>query len=821
MTAPRSGSLLAGSSLALALAAAACSNPTPPPPPAAFDRPESLSFYCWDAAAEQVVPLATCAPAELAAGEDDVGSPAEPFELIAVVTQTGTGEVAATQVTGAEEDDTPGVIDSDVRLPGFTFAAVGDVPSAVVTPPGRPEFTYVVSRGSSELHVIESLSFHEAASETDPNQRGARVTPIAGVLPEDSRPSAMVLTPDESALIITLPQTGQIARVPIDGATVGPAELLDLATTIPAPVDLSALPDAERPADYTKECGDPLLVTPAPLPPRTPVSEGTAPMPWALAIDREEDTVLVADRALPIIHVIDLASLTELAPISVGVPTRDLAITPRVPATIADWDPTAPTAERFVYAIDATDHSVLAVDYSFPARGSYGGVLTVTPTGTLDRLAIPVPARAIEVVTPRYSASAPVVQCDDADDSSPVQLHGVFLAVATTDGRVRFFDIFDNDTTCRGTGCFRDADNGDEIVAIRRHRPRIGHFVQEPVALSGAPSWQFAQASGAPVQDTGANGNPDQFPALTSVACPAGLAPVFPVTGAALVCAVTDPFAARPQVVTAAYQGAIPGTVSSGANFDEATASIQVRFDPCELGVLGSADEPGAGSLAGYPGDIVAVTGPLPPSITLNEDEYAYCAPLVGETDSGTTTPLLFRVTRAISQAGTYAGRLELQPLEGQEATLADLARCFPELLQIEVRAADFLVTSSFYGFSHAIERDAVGGQCVVNLERDAALERGRVSFDQPFESSFAAFAIGSRPPGLLNGEAISLVMTVANVPSVLALDPTGDASSDPPSLLSELEYNEIDERLYVVDQATAGLVRVRLTDLATQGRFR
>src|SRR5687768_3082588 len=127
--------------VSLSLAALACNPPPPPPPPASFDRPESLSFFCWHKTALAVVDMANCVPEVPASGEEDFGRPAEPFEMHAVVAQTGTGEAAAVQLTGDAEDDPPGMVDSDVRLPGFTFAAVGDVPAAVVTPRSNPAFT--------------------------------------------------------------------------------------------------------------------------------------------------------------------------------------------------------------------------------------------------------------------------------------------------------------------------------------------------------------------------------------------------------------------------------------------------------------------------------------------------------------------------------------------------------------------------------------------------------------------------------------------------------------------------------------------------------
>src|SRR5690606_462953 len=41
-----------------------CTDPVAPAPPAAFERPESLSFFCWDKTAGAPVPLEMCAPGD-------------------------------------------------------------------------------------------------------------------------------------------------------------------------------------------------------------------------------------------------------------------------------------------------------------------------------------------------------------------------------------------------------------------------------------------------------------------------------------------------------------------------------------------------------------------------------------------------------------------------------------------------------------------------------------------------------------------------------------------------------------------------------------
>lgn len=806
------------SALALLVCAAGCNNTTPPAPPAAFDRPEAVSFFCSDGT--NIVPLAECTPMnpEDTSTNPAISNPPEPFELFAVVTQTGTGEVAAVQVTG-ETGDPPGVVDTDVRIPGFTFAAVGEVPSAVVTPQNRPQFTYVLSRGSSQLHVVETSTFA--------GPRGAKVTLVPGpdgmpFFPPGSRPTFMELTPDERQLVITLPNLGEVWFVPIDGVTVGAPVRVPLTTDVPPPVDYTVV---APPAPYQYTCGTSAIPI-EPVPPRTPVSLGSTPLPWAVAIDAENGRALVSDRALPIIHVIDLATQTELTPIDVQVPTRALVITPRVPTPsepqLVSGNP--PRDQRFVYAIDETDQSVLAVDYSDPASPSFGGVVPVSPTGVVDRLEVPLPARAIEVMTPRYREAGDLRVCTTASDVAPVQLHGVFLAVATTDGRVRIFDIFDLDAPCRGA-CAPDdrASTTDVVVAIGRHRPRIGVLLDagtdNVVKVEPPPTWAVA-ASTVSVSNTGTV-NDSRLPAMTALAsCPAPLSKVFPVTsGNPLVCAVTDPWAAVSQRFEATWNGTVPFTSMNGGTFVDSV--IEVRFDPCELGVIGRAEVPSSGDLASYGGDVVAITG-RPPA-TVPSDLAETCSALVQENASGGTTPVLLPILHASSivsdgdaSTSTFAGRLEVGDPINAPFDLDTVKQCFPDDLQLEVRVnGAFLVQSSRAGFRNPVVHGA-GGECTVDPARVDALERGRAFPGVLFRTPEVAFEIASAPSPEVTQP--SLGMTVTDVPVPLSFDVSGNTqTTDVPSLLSTLRYNPIDERLYVIDQSNRGLIRLRLTGTSGQ----
>jgi hypothetical protein len=816
---------LASTVLVLALA---CNDVTTPPQPAAFDRPESLVFFCWSFDADGDTPgvrggpvaLSECAPRALEGDEDDRAEPRAGFALHALVTQTSTGEVAAVRLSGQENE--PGVIDSDVRVPGFTFAAVGEVPSGLAISRLDPKHLFVVSRGTSDIQVIDVADFRKGT--------GVDVQRFAGLLPDGARPSDMVLSPDEDALIVALPLTGQLARIPVlGGGELGEPELVTLSDVEPDPVDLNDVPADQRPADYRVTCPRELDVFEPPITaPREPVRRGDTPEPWDLLLDPETGRLLVADRSLPLIHVVDPADLSEDEPLNVSVPTRALALTPRVPSeAFPPGGPLPPATERFLYAIDELERSVLVVDAA-PESPTFGAVLPASVTAPTDRLAVPERARALAVATPDYSPDEGVTRdctapLDPEDEAAGTNLHGVFLTVGTTDGRIRFFDVYDLDTACRGDAaqCGAVASSpGDQFVAIGRHRPRIGASLEldETVQVTPDPSWDTIGAGSVTVAGDGATTEPGLVPPLEPVpdGCEAPLDAVFPPTGPARICAVTDPWAATPERFTVGFEGTIPFTGTTGANFDG--DALLLRSNPCDRGVIGSAQVPEEGYLSDYAGDAVAITADLPPSILNTDDDelLARCEELTQRTTAGETTPVRIEITRALSRPEEpYAGRLELgevlEPADGG-FTLDDVRACFPELLEVEVRARDaFLVRSSRAGFSTPIV-DGAGGECTVDPERVARGEIGRAFFGETYRSPFVAFRLGGRPDNIGRP---TLEITIGDVPPSLTIDVSSLGGADAPSLLTTLVYNEVDERLYAVDQAVQGLLRIRLNNPA------
>lgn len=813
--------------LPLLFAWPACSNNTPTTPSAAFDRPEHVAFFCWHDASSEVRPLEACRPVDPATLEDDIGAPPEGLTLHALVTQTTTGEVAAVRLQGVGD---PGVVDTDVRVPGFTFAAVGEVPSGITVSARDPKHIFVLSRGGNSIHVIATLELLGG--------KGSAPEPYTMLLPTGGRPSAMRLSPDEAYLLVTLAGTGQLARIPVDGeGALGTPEYLDLATEIPTPVELTGLAADQLPPVYEYTCSVDTVIRPQVVAARTPVSDGATSEPSAMIEDPETGEILVADQALPIVHVVDPETFTETGSFTLSVPTRELAISPRVPATVGDVSPT----ERFLYAIDAIDHSVLVADYTDPARGSFGGVLPVSITGAADRFPLVSPARALAVLSPTYSDGIDAIPCTDADGGALAggqSLHGVFLAIGTVDGRIRFFDVYDNDTTCRGTGtgcavAGTSPDADDVVVAVGRHRPRIGRFTENLPLISDEPSWE-TDAVGALTVDSSGSPAPEIVPDLMNLDCPEPFGTVYPADAtSSRICAIRDPWAATPQAFAISYEGALPSTTTTGANFQDGGATVLTHTDFCAAGVLGTDDVPTDGPLLGYPGDMVAITGDLPPSILNTTDEAlrARCTALTERTTSGDITPVLIAIDRAESNldpADSIApGRLSLgRFIRPAAATFADVLTCYPELVQIEVRVQQaFVVRSTGAGFRHSVIEGADHG-CEVDPTRMAALERGRAFFEQIFQTSEVAFMLGRPPTDLADGAdrrpALSFGIPITTVPSELFIDVSAAATAaDSPSLLTTLVFNEVDDRLYAVDQARAGLLRIRLTAMNVQQTFR
>jgi hypothetical protein len=516
--------------VAFGASSTACSDARQPPQPASFDRPTDVDFVCIKERGGGLRDVAELAECDFIASDR---------ALHALVTQSARGEVAAVNLS------TERILDNRRDIPGYTFVGTGELPIAITVSELHPQITYVASYGSRDVRVMRTRVLVGLTSEEPDLQIVPLTIDAADGGTFGGTPSDMVLLPGERVLLVTLSDVGKVARLPLDAE--GLIEEDDV-TFIDLPVVSPAAPVA-TPIDepYAKYCGG---YQPPPMPavkPRSAPPAATTPRPIALALDRtcrdnggcRQGRVLIADEALPVMHVLDIEALRAgtdpvLDPIPTGVPTRDVVVTPSVPdkfvalksnEVLAEEEkkrdegeevPPPPTVNStyFVYAIDAIDGSVLVL------QNDRLLAINRDPNGQADRLPLesrngapPPLALALEVLTPRFSANpsqgyeqwvedyepgADAVSTrractDDAHTTiTPRRLRGVFLSVAMADGTVRIVDVHDRDLRacrdCDGNAADNDhesgnSDNHAKAPIVVRHHPRL---VTDPIAMNEA-----------------------------------------------------------------------------------------------------------------------------------------------------------------------------------------------------------------------------------------------------------------------------------------------------------------------------------------------
>jgi uncharacterized membrane protein YgcG len=554
----------------------ACSSQLPPPLPATFVRPLRVAFACFDTATKKVLHLDDCKPTFNQDGTVATTTRA----LHALVTQSDRGEVAAVDLNAMR------VIDSRGDIPGFTFVPAGELPGPIVVPPNHPEHTYVANSGSRDISVLQTSAFRELMVGQNATQQ--RVPVQIDEAQGAATPFDMLLSPDQDALFVTAPAAGWLLRMPIQRCPEGADDTcregeIDREHIVVVPLDAS-LPQAQpmeppmgpEVEPYSRIC-NPELLLPVPMAstskiPSDVTSSAPQPQPAGMALDAFctpgegecKRRLLVADKRLPIVHVVDLDVLAAgnardsvLPPIVTGVATERVAVTPRVPVDVNESD----RETQYVYAIDATDGSVLVtrdgrvLDVASDPTGrpdrldlgrSRGG--TVVATGRTDNGSLV--ALSLGVLTPGFDVTAPSAQQwvqpnNSADKSLPMctdalyptrtadRLRGVFLAVGLTDGTVRIVDVHDMElANCRDS-C--DATPTDPYPVLRnRPRIRVAYIptvgVATPVIIPAvAPQFEIDNDVIA-VNSDGTTNDP-RVAGLDCLTCPANEGVSFPATG--------------------------------------------------------------------------------------------------------------------------------------------------------------------------------------------------------------------------------------------------------------------------------------------------
>lgn len=202
--------------------------------------------------------------------------------------------------------------------------------------------------------------------------------------------------------------------------------------------------------------------------------------PQPVAIARDDQTLYIADDALPLVHTVDLSTFAqprELPPFVVSsladpsrvVSVRDIAVSP-------------PTRDykRFLYAVDRKQGSIAVFDITDPATAPRAPMLRphaeLNPFQPADRIAFSAPVVSVAFARHDFPLSASVDQstaqsgilCNpnpgagadpgvgyranseaDTVDLGPFRLRGIFAFATLSDGQIVAIDVDDWDAPCR------------------------------------------------------------------------------------------------------------------------------------------------------------------------------------------------------------------------------------------------------------------------------------------------------------------------------------------------------------------------------------
>jgi hypothetical protein len=421
--------------------------------------------------------------------------------ILGLVTQTATNEVAIVDLRGGA------VVDVDPSTPGYTFLRVGATPGAIVSSPGgAASFVGVTGLQKNGVFALPTTclappkpsepvrdltSWAACALTSAPGDIQLLVDSVATTCPTPSvasqvgrecpadltteggpvgRRKLLVALPEEHRLVL-LDAQSLLDRAPGEFQPCVVEKAYPLQAALPSGPVEPALPDDLKVASGASP--DACLATEYPPP------SATEPTPGGMAMSGTE--LYVADRSLPVVHVLDVTdpcSPTEnppLLPYSYLAPKR-VVTTSRVAVS-----PLTPTGKQFVYAIDEDDQptaSVMVFDVSAGVTNRTPVVFPGAPRQPFsapDRLRFSAPARDVRFVMRDFPAPDPVtgvgqfgLTCDPNPDLSltaaaaqyrpnsdftsgarPANLRGVFGFVMLTNGQIPIIDVEDFDAPCR------------------------------------------------------------------------------------------------------------------------------------------------------------------------------------------------------------------------------------------------------------------------------------------------------------------------------------------------------------------------------------
>ena len=773
-----------------------CSKDTSFGPPPTFERPGPVAFFCYDLTERALKPLVDCQG--LSGTEDDTRA------LTALVAQTARGELAAVDLRLGE------VIDADIRVPGYTFVRVGEIPTGIVVPENQPGVTYVSSFGSRQIEYYATADFRQDVD--------APAISEPGVVPLDGAPVDLVISKEEDVLFAALPELSSIAIIPIHSD-----RTLSTATILPITVD--SFPEPVLPpmqgGEYQRICldgasGEAQVRAPHAGDPRTTDIDPTEVVSRPARLRVDGDQLLVSDSALPLIHRYEIngTSLVALPPLFTGAPIQDFDLTPEVPTAT---DSEMSDVSRFLYAIDARDGSVLVLDI-LEGSETWGAVLPVrSGDGPWDRIQLLDRARTLTVLTPGF----PGVLCDPENPaatggSAPDSLRGVFVAVGLGNGVVQIVDVFDRDARCRGgLDCQAPADDRERRVFIRRHSARLGALITTGEFVSGTPRFAYEGNPGRLDERGEVTGSgPGLQPFVQG--CPRFQEAVFPEGAsdpqndlAPVICATTEPWGRRQENWEAIWEGTIPGTTTL-ARFEDDSTRLQLEgVDLCSRGVLGTRnvefsqlqdEDPEQG----YKGDQLFVVTDPPESAHERVECEPFFADENGEREEVAIDLLEVSQTQVVVQDPNRVLDCYRLPEDMRKSVL----------FRFEVRTREaFSVIGRNLGFLHRVVSNG-DGICVVDRmqqpissDSPASYRNARAFADRLFLNPYVSFQVAGADVLNPDDRAV-LSFVVGNVPSVLAVDVGSNRGL---TSLDRVIYGPTDQSLYAVDANSDGLVRYHL----------
>jgi hypothetical protein len=875
--------------LTLALCAfvlASCSNNATNIVLSALNRSAKIQLLCADVEliTGNLFDLRQVLPSELCSSETTFADEVE-AQFLGAVTQTQTGEVAVVSFSRSL------IFDTNRTVPGVTALRVGEQPTGIQISPFEPSYTYVSSFSPKSVQAIptEAVITGESESPTQQVRFEAGPTDLAlhelatvmAKVDEDGKVTGATSDIAFRFLYAAIPDLGQIFQIPVI-TTTGPDgestvhESLGTPLGIPLPTyDCSTVtlvsPPPSTESDYHRICPEDFEDRPGrfikTVETTTPCVDGAVPgpSPVALAIDYGmegnslDDVLLVADANQPVIHRFQLlpAGARAIDPIVTGTPTTDIDVTPHVPASSEPDDQAA--TQRYLYAVSATDSSVIAVNYTedpdgtAPEDKTFGAVLPVVAGISIRANEENVESRnrvrslfsnvrSIEVISPFYNLEpdpdtggvrVPEEDiCTSTDDNAfalaqnASNMRGVFLAVSLSNGTMFFLDIYDLNAPCRGgegaIACTLAETGPDQFASIRRNRRRWRFTPSTFIAIDGTPSLQFNIAPGKLDETTGDPLNSDG-PGLEFIECPTSMFNVFGVNPApndALVCSSSQVWSTFTQRWDALWEGLIPHSEGGlGLFSDESVPSNQFPAPPnqgsgnwflggdvpfCRVGVLG---EQAGGDISSdlsidlvesYDGDRVLIVGELPP----NTRDNPACEKFEDLRDDIDDFPVWFPIERA------YNDQLEIGPSLTDRYTLEEVQFCFNQFTEYEIHTRNvYTVTGTSSGFIHRVIPDETTGECVLDLGPDGrpiveddvdTFLTARAFEDAQFINPLVSFHIGPFPPMTpVTDSTVSLLnFNILNQFDVEILDTSTARRSLPASML----FSERQDQLFFVD---------------------